>query len=178
MMMQMLAAGGMPVLVDAARGPDPDNPRGYLELDAVKRTAKAPGWLAEAERKAVKVIHLRLPDLPAGYDYRVVFMRRDVREVMASQTAMLRRLDRTGADLSPEKLAEAFAAQLSRVRAWLAGQPHFTVLDVDYARVIDDPAGEAARVNQFLGGGLDEAKMASAVDPALYRQRVTSATST
>lgn len=170
-MMQMLAAGGMPVLTDGVRGPDADNPRGYFEFEPVKRTAKDPGWVAEAAGKAVKVVHLLLPDLPGGQAYRVIFMHRDVGEVLASQAAMLGRLGRRGAELSAGQLAEAFAGQLRRVRAWLAGQAHIAVLDVEHRRVIEDSAGEAARVNRFLGGGLDPTRMAAVVDPALYRQR-------
>ena len=55
MMMQMLAAGGMPVLTDGERDPDPDNPRGYFEFAPVKRTAQDARWLAGARGKAVKV---------------------------------------------------------------------------------------------------------------------------
>jgi hypothetical protein len=171
MMMQMLAAGGMPLLADDARPPDPDNPRGYFEFGPVKRPAGAVDWVAAAAGKAVKVIHVLLPNLPAGYQYRVLFMHRDVREVLASQQAMLRRLGRRGADLPPGRLAELFSQQLRQVREWLATQPHFSLLDVEYRRVVEDPAGESRRANQFLGGHLDEAKMAAAVDPAFYRQR-------
>src|SRR4051794_21927335 len=159
MMMQMLAAGGIPVLTDSVRAPDPDNPQGYFELDAVKRTAADAGWLAGAPGKAVKVVHLLLPELPTGYEYRVIFMHRDVREVLASQAAMLHRLQRRAADLSPEQLDRAFTAQLRRARAWIGSQALVTALDVDYRQVIDDPAKQAARVNHFLGGHLDEARM-------------------
>lgn len=171
MMMQMLAAGGMSLLADDVRGPDVDNPRGYFELEPVKRTATDPGWLDRAPGKAVKVVHLLLPDLPAGRHYRVVFMRRDMEEVLASQAAMLRRLGRVGADLTPSQLAEVFAGQVRRLRAWLAERPHFAVLDVDYRQVIDDPHGQVARVNDFLGGDLNEVAMAAVIEPTLYRQR-------
>ena len=171
MMMQMLAAGGMPVLADDARAPDPDNPRGYFEFGPAKRTARDGRWVGGAVGKAVKVVHLLVPALPAGYEYRVVFMCRDVREVLASQAEMLRRLGRRGADLRPARLAEVFAGQLRRAREWVAGRAHFAALDVDYGQVVADPAGQAARVNRFLDGRLDEARMAAAVDPALYRRR-------
>jgi hypothetical protein len=171
MMMQMLAAGGVPVLTDGARKPDPDNPRGYFEFEPVKRTARDAGWLADAAGKAVKVAHVLLPDLPRGYEYRVLFMHRDMREALASQETMLRRHGRRGADLDLRRLAEVFASQLRRVREWAGGQAHFATLDVHYQQVIDEPAGQAARVNRFLDGRLDEAKAASIVEPALYRQR-------
>src|SRR4051812_38256410 len=135
MMMQMLAAGGMPALTDGARGPDADNPRGYLEFEPAKRTAAADGrWVGDAVGKAVKLVHLLLPDLPGGYEYRVVFMGRDVREVLASQAEMLRRRGRRGADLTPERLADVFGGQIRRVREWVAHQPGFSALDVDYRR--------------------------------------------
>ena len=171
MMMQMLAAGGIPPLTDGSRGPDSDNPRGYFELEAVKRTTSDGRWLSDAAGKAVKVVHLLLPSLPAEGHYRVIFMNRDLSEVLASQDVMLRRLQRRGSDLSPEQLARTFANQLRRVREWVAGQAHFQMLDVEYQAVINDPVGQAARVNTFLGGHLDEPRMAAAVEPALYRQR-------
>jgi hypothetical protein len=171
MMMQMLAAGGMPVLADDVRRPDPHNPRGYLEFDPVKRTAKDPAWLAGAAGRAVKVVHLLLLNLPVAHEYRVIFMNRDLDEVLASQAAMLVDLGRRGADLSGAKLAEAFDAQLRRVRTWLADQPNFSVLDVNYREVIDDPAGQATRVNHFLGDQLEETRMIAAVDRSLYRHR-------
>jgi hypothetical protein len=172
MMMQMLAAGGMPVLTDAARPPDADNPRGYLEFEPAKRTPRDAGWVAGAAGKAVKLVHVLLPALPPGHEYRLVFMHRDMNEVLASQRAMLEHLGRRGADLSPERLAAAFSEQLRRVREWMAQHPHVLALDVDYHKVIESAAAEARRVNQFLGGALDEAKMAAAVDPLLYRRRL------
>jgi hypothetical protein len=171
MMMQMLAAGGMPVLTDSARPPDADNPRGYFEFEPAKRTARDAGWVAGAAGKAVKLVHVLLPDLPPGYEYRVLFMHRDMVEVLASQRAMLERLHRSGADLTPARLAEVFSKQLRSVQDWIAQQPHISALDVDYWRVIESAAAEARRINEFLGGGLDEARMTAAVDPSLYRQR-------
>jgi hypothetical protein len=171
MMMQMLAAGGMPVLTDNARAPDADNPRGYLEFEPAKRTARDARWIAGAAGKAVKLVHVLLPDLPPGCEYRVLFMHRDIGEVLASQRAMLDRLQRSGADMTPARLAEAFSKQLKRSRDWIARQAHVFVLDVHYRRVIESPATEAQRINEFLGGALDEANMAAAVDPILYRQR-------
>jgi hypothetical protein len=171
LMMQMLGAGGMPVLSDGMRAADEDNPRGYLELEAVKRTRKDATWLSEAHGKAVKVIHLLLRNLPPDRAYRVVFMRRPVAEVVASQRAMLERSGRQGARLPDDKLAALLEAQARDTQAWMARQPHLRVLTVDYRDCIEQPGEVAARVNAFLGGGLDEAAMAGVVDAGLYRQR-------
>ena len=169
--MQVLQAGGLSLLTDAARAADDDNPRGYFELEAVKRTKQDPSWLSQAGGKAVKMVHLLLPNLPADYDYRVILMRRDLTEVLASQRKMLERHGRRGASMPDEQLARLFKDQLTRVTGWLASQPNFAVLEVSYNELVADPASIAAAVNAFLSESLDEQRMAAAVDRSLYRNR-------
>jgi hypothetical protein len=171
MLMQMLAAGGMTVLSDALRPADDDNPRGYLEFEPARRTAQDTRWVEHAVGNAVKLVHLLLPHLPAGYNYRVVFISRDLGEVLASQQAMLQRSGRRGADVPPQRLAEVLAEQVRRVLDWAARQPNFSVLHVNYRDVVANPAAQARRINSFLGGALNEAAMAAAVDRSLYRRR-------
>ena len=157
LMMQALAAGGVPPLTDAQRTPDASNPRGYLELEAVKRLKTDRSWLPQGRGRAVKIIHLLLPELVAAADagsreeYRVVMMRRPVEE--------------------DAQLGRLFLDQLTRVESLLAGRAEFRVWTVSYPALIADPAAEMARVNAFLGGGLDETAMVRAVDPALYREK-------
>ena len=176
LMMQMLAAGGIPPLTDESRVPDASNPRGYLELEAVKRLKTDQSWLPQARGKAVKIIHLLLPELAGGaagdaLGYRVVMMRRPVAEVVASQRAMLARQGRASAAVPDAQLEKLFADQLARVERWLEGRLEFAVCPVDYPDLVAHPAETAARLNAFLGGGLDEAAMMQAVDPALYREK-------
>ena len=171
MMMQMLAAGGMPVLADNLRPPDTDNPRGYFEFEPVKRTRVDASWVPAAVGKAVKLVHLLLPDLPSAFSYRVLFMNRNLEEVIASQGAMLQRLGRRPADLEPRRLAELFAAQIRRVSDWLERQPHVQTLHVLHRRAVEEPATVAHAINRFLGRHLDVARMSAAVDPDLYRNR-------
>ena len=171
LLMQMLAAGGIPALCDDHRRPDPHNPNGYYEFDPVKRTAADASWVAAAAGKAVKVVHVLLPHLPPGYRYRVLFVHRDVREVIASQRVMLDANGRRGADLPPERLAEIFARQVRLAIAWAGRQPDVSMLELRHRDLIQDPAAEARRINRFLGGALDETAMAAAVNPSLYRQR-------
>ncbi len=176
LMMQALAAGGLPALTDSERAPDESNPRGYLELEAVKRLKTDRSWLASAQGRAVKVIHLLLPDLAAktgadGYEFCVVLMRRPMEEIIASQRAMLARQGRAGAALPEAQLGTLFRAQMERVERWLASRADFRVCPVHYPALVADPAAEVHRVNTFLGGSLNEAAMAAAVDPELYRQK-------
>jgi LPS sulfotransferase NodH len=171
LMMQMLSAGGIPPLTDEIRAADEDNPRGYLEFERVKQIKQDKSWLDEAAGKAVKMVHLLLYDLPQGRPYRVVFMRRNLDEVLASQRKMLTRQGKAGAQLPEEQLRKVFEDQVRKVTSWLTTQPNVKSIEVTYHELIADPRGHAARLNEFLGGGLDVDAMVGAVDPALYRNR-------
>jgi LPS sulfotransferase NodH len=171
LMMQMLDAGGLAALPAKVRASDEDNPRGYFELEAVKRTKKDASWLDEAAGRVVKMVHVLLYDLPRDRSYRVLFMRRDLREVVRSQAVMLERRGTDGANLTDEQLVSAYESQLAKIESWLADQPGFEVLYVSYNDLMADPARAAAEVNRFLGGSLNEEQMLSHVDPDLYRQR-------
>lgn len=173
LMMQMLAVGGMSILADDRRPADEDNPRGYYELEAVKHTRTDRSWLPSAPGKAVKVIHLLLPELPENQPCRVIFMQRDLQEVIRSQRAMLQRQGRPLATIPDEKLIAIFAKQLADVRHWLAQRPAFQVLNISHRAVIEEPRKVAERVSTFLDAGLDVDRMAAAVHHDLYRQRVT-----
>lgn len=171
MMMKMLAAGGMPIVSDSLRKPDDDNPKGYYELERVKQLEHDNAWLPDAQGKAVKIIAALLKHLPPGYRYRIIFMRRNILEVLASQRRMLIRRGEATDSTADDRLASLFARHVARVESWISGQPNMDVLYVDYGTVLADPAGQADRVNCFLGSSLDGRRMAGAVDPALYRQR-------
>ena len=171
LMMRMLELGGIPPLTDRVRAPDESNPRGYYELEAVKKTKQDPGWLKDAPGKAVKVISLLLADLPRNYLYRVLLMRRELSEIVASQTSMLGRMGRKGGGLPPAQLEHMYAKQLAATDALLASRPEFSVLQVSYNELVAHPAESAVKVAQFLGGTMDTGAMAGAVDPALYRER-------
>ena len=171
MMMKMLEAGGLEVLTDQVRTADEDNPKGYYEFERVKQIEHDQAWLPEAQGKAVKMVSALLKHLPNNYRYRVVFMRRQMDEILASQQQMLvRRGEETGR-VGDEKMAHLFGRHLQQVQDWLARQSNAEVLYVHYGDVLSDPAGEAQRINGFFDGSLDAEAMAAVVDPALYRQR-------
>lgn len=168
LLMQMLAAGGLPPLCDGLRTPDAENPRGYLEWEPIKRIAERPELLDAARGRAVKVISALLRSLPADRRYRVVFALRSIAEVQASQRAMLRARGREPADDVSEL---DLAAHLDDVRAWLGRQRHIETCYVDYRRLVDEPHASARRIRAFLGRQLDVEAMVAAVDSTLYRHR-------
>ena len=170
LMMKMLETGGMEVVVDNVRTADVDNPRGYYEFEPVKQTKNDASWIAPALGKAVKMVYLLLLDLPPDYEYRVVFMRRNLDEVLASQKTMLDRLGKAS-PLDDAKMAALFRDQLAKFDAWSKTRPNLKLLDVSYNAAMTDPAPIAAEVNRFLGGGLDVDAMIRTVEPSLYRNR-------
>ena len=171
MMMQVIEAGGIPALTDNLRTKDEDNPQGYYEFEPVKKTREDPSWVPGARGKVVKMVYRLLYDLPADQEYRVIFMRRNIDEVLASQKKMLQRSGKQGAAISDEKLKEMFMAELDKFDRWIAAQPNFSIIEVDYRDMVASPATQCKRINGFLGGVLDGDRAAAAVDPALYRNR-------
>lgn len=171
MMMKILEAGGLPILTDNLRTPDEDNPRGYFELEQVKALKEGESiWLKDASGKAVKVISSLLGELPAVYQYRIIFMRRAISEILASQKQMLiRRSESTEGD--DQVMAENFQEHLKRVRIWLANQANMQVLYIDYNELMANPTPHITSVAEFLG--LEERldAMLAVPDKELYRQR-------
>lgn len=172
MMMNMLEAGGLPPLTDQIRAADGDNPQGYYEFERVKQLDKGDtAWLPQAQGKAVKVISQLLKHLPTNYRYQLIFMRRHMGEILASQNKMLQNRGQASAPTDDGMMAELFEQHLAQVQAWLNQQAHMAVLTVHYNDMLQQPAQEAQRVSQFLQRPLDVAQMTAVVDPALYRNR-------
>ena len=172
MMMKMLEAGGIPPLTDEIREADKDNPKGYYEFERVKKLDEGDtAWLEEAQGKAVKVISALLKYLPQGYTYKVLFMRRNMEEILASQRQMLIRRGEPTDEVSDEELMELFGKHLAQVQAWVDEQPNVDVLYVSYNEVMENPLAQVVRVNHFLGDTLDAESMVAVVDRVLYRQR-------
>jgi hypothetical protein len=173
MMMKMLEAGGLPIMTDGERSADIDNPKGYFEHERVKdlETETDKSYLKEGRGKVVKVISFLIKDLPDENDYRVIFMRRDLDEVLTSQDKMIQRLGTTDAAADAEAMKEAYRNDIVRTRLLCRKRPNFELIEIHYSATIEDPAAAAEQVNAFLGGHLDEAAMRAAVDAALYRNR-------
>jgi hypothetical protein len=171
LMMQMLVAGGMPALADGERRADTDNPRGYLEWERIKQLPNHPASIAEGEGKVVKVISRLLLSLPAGHDYRVIFMQRPLPEVLASQDEMLRRRGTYKEGSDPAVISAAFEKHLREVHAWLESKAHIQTLRIPYHDVIHQPQRIAHQLAQFLGVPLRLEAMVQQVDASLYRNR-------
>jgi hypothetical protein len=172
MMMKMLEEGGLLPLTDNLRRADDDNPRGYYEFERVKKLpAGDVAWLSDAEGKVVKVIAQLLTHLPATHDYRVVFMRRAMPEILASQRQMLVRRGENPDKISDAQMAKLFEKHLAHINAWLNSQTNIQRIDVNYNELLREPIPAVARINRFVGGELNEERMLKVVDLTLHRQR-------
>lgn len=172
MIMQMLAAGGLPVLTDGLREADIDNPRGYFEYEPVKNLHRDVDWLKSANGKAVKIVAPLLPYLPPGIRYRVILIERDLEETLESQSRML---DRRGekVDDTPARrarLKEEYSRFLERARNFLLARPDTRLLILNRDDVLSDPLAAADAMNRFLGGSLSPPHMAAEVDLSLDHQ--------
>jgi hypothetical protein len=170
-MMQMLAAGGMPLLTDHERKPDIDNPKGYCEWEPAKLLPKQPNRIDEAEGKAVKVISQLLLCLPRGRNFKLIFMERPLPEVLASQDEMLKRRGSSQA-IDHALLTNAFRDHMREVVAWLEEREDISICRMGYRKVLSDPSRSAQIVSDFLELDLNVEAMAREVAPSLYRNRL------
>jgi len=172
MMMQMIDKGGIPAMTDHVRTADEDNPKGYYEFEPVKKTKEDSTWVAEANGKAVKMTHLLLMDMPLDYTYRVVFMRRHLKEVVKSQNVMLERRGKDTDSIPRERLIDMFRVQIHKVLTYMQDRPdHFQYIEIDYNAIMKDPEPHIKQISAFLDG-LNTDEMLAVVDPALYRNRL------
>lgn len=171
MMMKMLEAGGLSPVTDNIRTADEDNPKGYYELEKVKEMKADTSWMPEARGKVIKVISALLQDLPSDYRYRVVFMRREMSEILASQRQMLIRRGQEPNKVPDERMAAMFEKHLVKIAEWLDAQANIEALFIKYNDILAEPGGSVTSLNAFFEDALDAAAMQSVVDKQLYRQR-------
>ena len=171
MAMQMLSAGGFPVITDGVRQADEDNPKGYFEQELVKdlhKDGEDRSWVQTTRGRAIKIISFLLRHLPEQNNYKVIFMRRDLPEVLASQTKMLERLGAPNGT-SDDHMFKLWKDHLWKINYFMRHTGHIDFIDVIYRDVVDAPAEYAARICDFVGSPMDIDKMAAIVDPCLSR---------
>jgi hypothetical protein len=173
MMMNMLVAGGLTVVSDSIRSADEDNPNGYFEFEPVKQLSEGnTEWLAEADGKVVKIVSALLEYLPAGHRYKILFMERDIKEILTSQQKMLSRR-KEESRVSDADMEEQFQKHLAGVKYWLARQPNMEILYVNYNRLVSNPEEFTQAVADFIEMPVDQGKMRAVPNERLYRNRAT-----
>ncbi|OVE73481.1 hypothetical protein BVX94_03815 [bacterium B17] len=171
MMMQILEAGGLPVMTDGLREADSDNPMGYYELEKVKQIKEDSSWIPEAEGKVFKMISQLLYDLPADREYKIVFMLRKMEELLASQSVMLKNLGKNPGDSDDDVMKQYFERHVEKLKDWLKEQQNIQVLNCFYNDIMGDPETHVQRINEFFDGSLNAEAMLGVIKPDLHRQR-------
>ena len=174
-MMRMLSEGGVPAFTDNRRVADKDNPGGYFELEKVKSLGEDSGWIEDAAGKATKIVSMLLPKLPNAHRYKIIFLRRDLEEILMSQKKMLERSGKVVSDQEQNDLRTYFSYHLKNTIEWLTDTSYIDVLFVNYKDVLQEPVRVARSIADFVGTEMNIEAMVSVVDSSLYRQRAVDA---
>jgi hypothetical protein len=172
MMMSMLNSGGLEIVTDNLRIADNNNPKGYFEFERVKKLQDGDNsWVKDARGKVVKVISALIKYLPDNYQYKIIFMSRDINEILSSQRRMLERDGKDDDNISDEKMSKLFNNHILDVMKWMQNQKNIQYLVVSYNDILQDPENNVNKIDKFLGLDLDKRKMLEVIEPNLYRER-------
>ncbi|RJP51403.1 MAG: sulfotransferase family protein [Anaerolineaceae bacterium] len=172
MMMKMLEAGGMEILTDNIRSADDDNLQGYYEFERVKQLKDGDAeWVGEACGKVVKIISALLEYLPDAQHYKIIFMERELAEILLSQRKMLERRGKPGKADDDKAFVDLYAKHLGKVKAWLSNQSNMDVLYVNYNELMKEPVTYASKVADFLQIPMNAQAMEGVPQGRYYRQR-------
>jgi hypothetical protein len=112
-----------------------------------------------------------LKPLPADQHYKIIFMRRKMQEILDSQKQMLIRRNQPTNTVPDEKMAEMFNKHLKDIEAFIEKQLNMDCIYISYNDVLENPATNIEKINEFLGGTMHTTAMLEVVDTALHRQR-------
>jgi tetratricopeptide (TPR) repeat protein len=167
LMMQMLSKGGMDTLIDDLREADISNPKGYFEYEPVMKLHKNNDWLGTAQNKVVKIVAPLLKHLDPQYRYKIIFMKRDLGEIIKSQQIMTGKHD----DVMPVTLFNSYVRLLQNIESWKEQEPHIDMVYVDYKDILENTNETLEKLLPFIGVPLEKEAMANCIDPTLYRNR-------
>ncbi len=183
LVMQMLETAGIPAFTDEERKADESNPQGYFESQNVMGLMNdqvAKSWLSQAKGKALKVVAPLLPSLvrrikgtdeqPQRLHYRIVFINRDMAEVIDSQSKMLERLDKSVDGNQPVSIESAFRTQLNAARNWINGN-QIPTIEIEHRDLLTDAGEPIKKLAKFLGCEDRAEAMSSVIRPDLYRSQ-------
>ena len=138
MLMKMLEAGGVEIASDGLRTADDDNPKGYYEMEKVKDLDKDKdkSWLKELQGRAIKIISYLLRDLPDNNNYKVIFVERNLEEMIASQNKMLVNRGKPIDPAIDKRMIQNFENHLWKTKNTVLNKPWFEVLYLDHLDVV------------------------------------------
>lgn len=172
MMMQVLQAGGIDALSDNIRIADDNNVKGYHELECVKGLVRGnTSFLKSANGKAIKIVSNLLKHIPADFDYKVIFMRRNLDSILASQSKMLQNLEQAHNPDQDAELRKLYSSHISNLHLWLRSQSNIDVLELDYDDTLDTPKDSLLKLEKFLPYSLNKTLMELSIDKNMNHHR-------
>ncbi|KAA3617743.1 MAG: sulfotransferase family protein [Calditrichaeota bacterium] len=170
MMMKVLQKGGMTLVYDDLRVADNDNPNGYFEYAKVKNLKEDNSWLFDAQGQAIKILFNFLYFLPQKYKFKIIFMQRNMQEILASQNKMLLRSGKSiGQDNRQFEIL--FNSEIIKCKDWLKNQKNIDTINVSYNQIMETPFPICQSINNFLEKSLNLDGMVNAIDKSLYRNK-------
>ena len=167
LMMQILEKSSLEILTDGIRQKDNNNPEGYFELDAVKGIVKDNSFLKSAKGKVVKIVAPLPIFIDKSLSYRVIFMRREIEEILRSQEIMLNKDQQA----EREKFAAIYETHIQKTHQFFVSN-NIPYLDILYKKLIQNPKNELDKIITFLQIDANWQDLDSAVNPSLYRNRI------
>jgi hypothetical protein len=164
LMMSILASSGGKLFIDGVRAPDIHNPRGYFEHESMRYFPQCGlSILDEIGDRAVKMMPFQLSYLPVNRKYTVIFMTRDLKEIVASK-------ERFGP--VPFDFENTLVKQLDIFDKTIGSRPGFKILRLSYWDLLHNPENSAEKLNEFLGfPAVSSEAFFKTVDFSLYRCR-------
>jgi hypothetical protein len=165
-MMQLFKAANADIATDAIREEDENNPKGYYELEAVKSIVKNNAFLKELNGKSIKIVAPLVTFIDLSLEYRVVFMLRDLDEVVQSQEKMV------GKDQQDqkEKFKSMYALHIEKSRQFLHAH-HIPFIEIQHRELLQNPDSSLQHLIDFCGLETSLEELKSVIDDSLYRNR-------
>ena len=170
MLMKMLSRANIPPYVDNLRSADIDNPEGYFEYDPVKNLKEDNSWLRKCVGYSVKIVSPLLENLDPNLQYKIVFIDRNMDEILASQNKMLANRGEIS-NLDDEIMSAYYFTHLEAIKSWLTTLDNVETVYLNYNDIIRNPKDAATLLSKFLNFDGDIGHIASVVSPNLYRNR-------
>lgn len=170
MMMQILDSGGIPIAFTESRKADTNNPKGYYELEGgkiINALMKGTFPMQTYQGRFIKITAYGLSFLPSTGGYKIIYMERNLDEVLDSMEKMSHVID-----MSREETKQSFKRLNEKVKKEIQTKENIDVLFINYNEMLKDSQPNVRKICEFIGPyDFDTAKMISVVDTQLYRQR-------
>lgn len=173
MMMNILKESGIRILEDQSREANEHNPEGYFEYQPVLELPEGNiSWLENAEGQAVKVNSYYIQHLPPKYEYKVLFMERNIEEIVKSQHKTLADEGKKFHKKEIKMMGDYFRTHIKQIKTWISLQPNFSVLYISYSALVSTPGQYPSIIGEFLEYDAEKLNVEKVVDKKLYKEKV------